>query len=582
MSGSLADDRTEDAQATEVAPSPEEARAELERLLQDDRFKATDRRRSMLHFVVEETLAGHENSIKGVAIAQAVFGRGADFDQQSDSIVRIEARRLRQDLDLYYLGPGRDSPVRISIPKGRYVPSFTRLANLHQRSEPSPSARRFSHLPRVWLGVGVAALLLIVTTAAIAAFMERSRGDGPPDHGPSVAILQFEPTSESETVKQLAKGLTYELIADLTRFPHFRVFAPAPSAASEDSIGTDYVLSGTVGMSPDSVHLVAKLTHSATGEVVWGRIYDEELSTRSLLDFQREVAGHIATMVAPTDGIVHKRLAALRDGKAFEASLPSYQCVLQAYDYRRNLNYPDFGSVKACLLDAVDREPDYAEAWGVLAWIYFDEVRFQLGETREREQALTKARASASQSLTLDPNNVQAIKALAAIHHFQGDFEQSWLLGRKALASNPNDPNTLFQLGWRLAVRGHFDEGTQLVEEAISRSVRPRPYYFHALAVHHLMNGDYEAMLAAAEHGRMPCNGLSQSLLTIAHNKNGNIVAARQALDLMETVDPVFARDPEAYYRAHRATDEIIDALLNGLQSAGWTPPSTVISASDT
>ena len=69
-----------------------------------------------------ETLAGRGESLKGYAIALAVFGRGASFDPQADPVVRLEARRLRRDLDSYYMEAGQYDPVRISIPKGSYVP----------------------------------------------------------------------------------------------------------------------------------------------------------------------------------------------------------------------------------------------------------------------------------------------------------------------------------------------------------------------------------------------------------------------------------------------------------------------------
>ena len=61
------------------------------------------------------------------------------FDPQNDPIVRIEVGRLRRDLEHYYLTDGRDDPIRITIPKGHYVPAF------EVRDEPTPEPR----LPRL-------------------------------------------------------------------------------------------------------------------------------------------------------------------------------------------------------------------------------------------------------------------------------------------------------------------------------------------------------------------------------------------------------------------------------------------------
>ena len=57
--------------------------------------------------------------LKGFAIAVAVFGRDETFDAQADPVVRLEARRLRRDLDIYYGTAGAYDPVRA------YVPRFT-------------------------------------------------------------------------------------------------------------------------------------------------------------------------------------------------------------------------------------------------------------------------------------------------------------------------------------------------------------------------------------------------------------------------------------------------------------------------
>jgi len=75
--------------------------------------------------VVEETLAGRRRRIKAFSIAQDVFGRDADFDQQRDPVVRVEASRLRKCLGQYYESCDSEPAVRIDIPKGGYAPSFT-------------------------------------------------------------------------------------------------------------------------------------------------------------------------------------------------------------------------------------------------------------------------------------------------------------------------------------------------------------------------------------------------------------------------------------------------------------------------
>jgi len=71
------------------AAAPEEVQAQLERILGHRDFEASARTREFLRFVVEETLAGRGQRLKGYTIAVEVFGRAADFDANLDPIVRI-------------------------------------------------------------------------------------------------------------------------------------------------------------------------------------------------------------------------------------------------------------------------------------------------------------------------------------------------------------------------------------------------------------------------------------------------------------------------------------------------------------
>jgi hypothetical protein len=77
-----------------------------------------------LHLVVDQTLSGHGDTLKEYVIGTEVFDKPATFDPRCDSIVRVEARRLRRKLQAYYRGEGCDDPVAIELQSGSYVPRF--------------------------------------------------------------------------------------------------------------------------------------------------------------------------------------------------------------------------------------------------------------------------------------------------------------------------------------------------------------------------------------------------------------------------------------------------------------------------
>src|SRR5262245_10159162 len=105
-------------------PAPEEVRAELKLVLTAPTFVSSERLSALLRFIVEETLAGRSNELKEYTLGGEVFERGAGFAPKIAPIVRVSAGKLRHKLLEYYEGPGVHDGVRISVPKGSYVPVF--------------------------------------------------------------------------------------------------------------------------------------------------------------------------------------------------------------------------------------------------------------------------------------------------------------------------------------------------------------------------------------------------------------------------------------------------------------------------
>ncbi len=106
------------------AVSPQAVRTQLERILESKAFARSPRISRFLAFVVDQTIEGQESKLKEYLLGVEVFGRLDSFDPRIDSIVRVEARRLRFKLDKYYDTEGQIDPIRIHFRKGCYVPSF--------------------------------------------------------------------------------------------------------------------------------------------------------------------------------------------------------------------------------------------------------------------------------------------------------------------------------------------------------------------------------------------------------------------------------------------------------------------------
>jgi len=101
-----------------------EEKAELEAVFASGIFNRAPGLAQMLTYVCTKYFDGQADQVKEYNIAVEALGRPADFDQKKDSIVRVEAHRLRKRLSEFYEREGASHRVRIVLPSGQYVPQF--------------------------------------------------------------------------------------------------------------------------------------------------------------------------------------------------------------------------------------------------------------------------------------------------------------------------------------------------------------------------------------------------------------------------------------------------------------------------
>ncbi|MGO9134358.1 MAG: hypothetical protein ACLP8A_09975 [Methylovirgula sp.] len=148
-----------------TAPSDEDVRAALERIVGSEILRPSQRLISFLRFVVEGTLDGHAEHIKGYTIAIEALGRDKSFDPQTNPLVRVEAGRLRHALESYYDGPGQLDPVEIKLPLGSYVPIFTyRSQNTSQHAHFAVTSDGLSVAQQRLRLIAFGALIVAVST----------------------------------------------------------------------------------------------------------------------------------------------------------------------------------------------------------------------------------------------------------------------------------------------------------------------------------------------------------------------------------------------------------------------------------
>lgn len=128
----------------------EAERAELRAVLQSHLFTRSPTLTHLLTYLCEKTFAGESGQIKEYSVGLDVFDRRDSFDQDTDSIVRVQANRLRKRLSEYYASEGAAHPIHITIPVGQYVPVFKAMPD--QESTP---ASNVAITPKVRAPAGV-------------------------------------------------------------------------------------------------------------------------------------------------------------------------------------------------------------------------------------------------------------------------------------------------------------------------------------------------------------------------------------------------------------------------------------------
>ena len=159
----------------------DQERAELQAVLQSPLFARTPALSHLLSYLCEKTFAGESEEIKEYSVALDVFDRRDSFDQDSDSIVRVQANRLRKRLSEYYASDGAVHPLHITVPVGGYVPVFERVAEAPSKlSSPGrPQVRApagtWGSVPRqrlIWMVGSAIAILAVFGTIM---FLARER-----------------------------------------------------------------------------------------------------------------------------------------------------------------------------------------------------------------------------------------------------------------------------------------------------------------------------------------------------------------------------------------------------------------------
>ncbi len=502
-----------------VPPTPELVREELNRILADPRFVRSERHSSFLRYTVNRTLAGAGGELKEYTIAAEVYGKSSSYDPSTDSIVRVEAGRLRSKILAYYATSGREDPVRIDFPKGTYTPVFITqapatpprapevLATKPQSAQP-PLPRSLSRRPVV-AGAAVIASLVALLGWWMLAVRPRSIADT----GSATAVLSFvtfSPDAESEAfaaglTKDVSAGLSHAdvRVADRDSTLPFRTGVDSVLAIGQ-KLHVATVLDGSVRKEGDALRVTAQLIDTADGYRRWSETYERKsrdagtqaelsrLITRSVLaERSRRLADETARTPAANEARRISRPLLISMDRGERDHL-----LMHGGDRRHQMTLDAVMAAVHGFERAIALDPGYSPAYGGLALAYllaadFDERLFEkVRETAVRGLEIDEKLAEAhfalgyhlflkewdfagaerelKRTLELNSRDVTAGRLYADCSALLGDPESGVAALGRVQQLIPNSPVIAIQVGIMLYHARRFHE-----LEEYARSLRP-------------------------------------------------------------------------------------------------------------
>lgn len=450
--------------------SREEIRAQLQRMLGSQRFAAAGRQRRFLEFIGGKVLAGEQDEIKEYLIALEVYERKPDYDPKVDSIVRVEASRVRARLKEYYENEGKDDLIVVELPKGSYIPVF-RHSQLPIAPPPEPepvpvpepavvdtrpARRNWSNL--YWVGA-------VVLVAGVLIGVDLYKARPKPIPGPqTITIPPFTNLSHAQNSDAMAKGLAKEVETELTQGGKIRVLMHN-RGGQETGPRADLILEGTIRDDGGHPRILVQLMSSRDGGYIWSQVLTEDGETntgavaRSIArDTEQQAIQYAQERSA--EGSPRARALQLYRTARGVPPLDMDGMMLRGTVSIEPLNLTELNKAISLLEQAVAADASLATAHSALSNYY------QVASEYDARM-VENARASAKRAIALEPQMGEAHANLGYIYFFldwnmKGAEEEF----RQALEFEPRILKS-YRLGADVqSILGKHDEALKILDRA--------------------------------------------------------------------------------------------------------------------
>jgi TolB-like protein len=385
---------------------------------------------------------------------------------------------------------------------------------------------------------------------------------------PSIAVLPFTNMSADPEQEFFSDGISEDIITELSRFAELFVIARNSSfmfkGAALDireigiKLGVRYLLEGSVRKAANRIRVTAQLIDATTSEHIWAERYDREII--DIFEIQDELTRSIVSTIKGRVDVDLAKYAALKPTN----NLSAYECVLRGQHLVHKYNEEDFAAARTILKKAIDLDPNYARAYGWLAYVDVHESLYW----QMTAENISRAIQIGTQGLALDNNDSRCHLALGVSFLFNAQHEKAEHHFLKASLLNPNDDLVMIEFGRYKMYTDEPMEGANLVRRGMRQNPFHPNWYWNILARCLHTAKDYVGAISALDqietvpfwsHAYFAAcyTAISQPLKAKKHLDEALILKPDFAMRQFETIFPY--RDPK-----------VREEFLMGFQNAGF------------
>ena len=216
--------------------------------------------------------------------------------------------------------------------------------------------------------------------------------------------------------------------------------------------------------------------------------------------------------------------------------------------------------------NAIALDPNYAEAYCMLAWSYWFEVPLFL--TKDPGQSIARAMELGKKAIALDKSLGYAHSLMGYMYILKRQYDESIAECEQAVSLEPSSARAHYFLGVVLKYAGKHKEAISMTKEAIRLEPIPPSHYYDNLAASYCSTGQYEEATIAGNKAVQiqPDSLVARAFLAAAYSLSGRKEEARVEAEEVLRINSKFSVDrwtEKMPYKNEEDKELIITALRN-------------------